>query len=113
MIDYDVAPANHAAFRLAAQHLTRLRLRDGALRAGVFTDVSQPARITEFFYVATWAEHERQHHRFTRDDQQVEAEVRRFHQGEAPPRVTHFLSFPRTANVEMAAPPLQVAGSAQ
>jgi predicted MFS family arabinose efflux permease len=113
MIDYDVAPADHAAFRLAAQQLTRLRLRDGALRAGVFTDVSQSARITEFFYVATWAEHERQHHRFTRDDQQIEAEVRRFHQGEAPPRVTHFLAFPRTPNVEVAAPPLQMAGSAQ
>ncbi|MDO7885530.1 MFS transporter [Hymenobacter cheonanensis] len=113
MIDYDVAPADHAAFRLAAQQLTRLRLRDGALRAGVFTDVAQPARITEFFYVATWAEHERQHHRFTRDDQQVEAEVRRFHQGDAPPHVTHFLAFPRTANVEVAAPPLAVAGSAQ
>jgi MFS family permease len=113
MIDYDVAPADHAAFRLAAQQLTRLRLRDGALRAGVFTDVAQPARITEFFYVATWAEHERQHHRFTRDDQQVEAEVRRFHQGDAPPHVTHFLAFPRTPNVEVAAPPLQVAGSGQ
>ena len=113
MIDYDVAAADHAAFRLAAQQLTRLRLRDGALRAGVFTDVSQSTRITEFFYVATWAEHERQHHRFTRDDQLVEAEVRRFHQGDAPPRVTHFLAFPRTPNVEMAAPPLQMAGSAQ
>ena len=113
MIEYNVALADHAAFRLAAQQLTRLRLRDGALRAGVFTDVAQPARITEFFYVATWAEHERQHHRFTRDDQQVEAEVRRFHQGEAPPHVTHFLAFPRTPNVEVAAPPLAVAGSAQ
>jgi len=113
MIEYNVAPADHAAFRLAAQQLTRLRLRDGALRAGVFTDVAQPARITEFFYVATWAEHERQHRRFTRDDQLVEAEVRRFHQGEAPPRVTHFLAFPRTPNVEVAAPPLAVAGSSQ
>jgi MFS family permease len=113
MIEYDVAPANHEAFRLAARQLTRLRLRDGALRAGVFTDVAQPTRITEFFYVATWAEHERQHHRFTRDDQQVEAEVRRFHRGEAPPHVTHFLAFPRTPNVEVAAPPLAVAGSAQ
>ena len=113
MIDYEVNPADQPAFRVAAQQLTRLRLRDGALRAGVFTDVSQPTRITEFFYVATWAEHERQHHRFTRDDQLVEAEVRRFHQGEAPPRVTHFLAFPRTANVEVAAPPLQMAGSAQ
>ncbi|TDN38476.1 MFS transporter [Hymenobacter sp. UV11] len=113
MIDYDVDPADHPAFQAAAQQLRRLRLRDGALRAGVFTDVSQPRRLTEFFYVATWAEHERQHHRFTRDDQQVEAEVRRFHQGAEPPRVTHFLAFPRTSNVEVAAPPLQVAGSAQ
>ncbi|WP_151087207.1 MFS transporter [Hymenobacter baengnokdamensis] len=113
MIDYEVAPADHAAFRVAAQQLTRLRLRDGALRAGVFTDVSQPTRITEFFYVATWAEHERQHHRFTRDDQTIEGEVRRFHRGDTPPRVTHFLAFPRTANVEEAAPPLQLAGSAQ
>ncbi|QKG54548.1 MFS transporter [Hymenobacter sp. BRD67] len=113
MIDYEVAPADHAAFRVAAQQLTRLRLRDGALRAGVFTDVSQPTRITEFFYVATWAEHERQHHRFTRDDQTIEGEVRRFHRGDAPPRITHFLAFPRTANVEQAAPPLQMAGSAQ
>jgi len=113
MIEYDVAPADHAAFRLAAQQLTRLRLRDGALRAGVFTDVAQPARITEFFYVATWAEHERQHRRFTRDDQLVEAEVRRFHRGDGAPHITHFLAFPRTPNVEVAAPPLAVAGSAQ
>ena len=113
LIDYDVDPADHPAFRVAARALTRLRLRDGALRAGVFTDLSQPRRISELFYVATWGEHERQHHRFTRDDQLVEAEVRRFHQGPEPPRVTHFLAFPRTPNVEVAAPPLQLAGSAQ
>ncbi|MEJ7663134.1 MAG: MFS transporter [Hymenobacter sp.] len=113
MIDYDVAPRNHPAFQAAAQQLTRLRLRDGALRAGVFTDLSQPTRLTEFFYVATWAEHERQQRRFTRDDQLVEAEVRRFHQGPEPPRVTQFLAFPRASNVEIVAPPLQLAGSAQ
>ena len=113
MIDYEVPLADQPAFRLAAEQLTRLRLRDGALRAGVFTDVSQPTRITEFFYVATWAEHERQHHRFTRDDQVAEGEVRRFHQGPEPPRVTHFLAFPRTQNVEVAVPPLQMTTSAQ
>ena len=113
MIEYDVAPGDHPAFQAAAQQLTRLRLRDGALRAGVFTDVSQPTRLTEFFYVATWAEHERQQRRFTRDDQLVEAEVRSFHQGPEPPRVTQFLAFPRVSNVEIAAPPLQLAGSAQ
>ncbi|GAA4043796.1 MFS transporter [Hymenobacter glaciei] len=104
MIEYQVAPANWAAFHLAAEQLTRLRLRDGALRAGVFADVAVPTRISEFFYVATWGEHQRQHHRFTREDQVVEACVRRFHQGPEEPRVTHFLAFPNTSNVEVATP---------
>ncbi|UOQ79168.1 MFS transporter [Hymenobacter sp. 5516J-16] len=102
MIEYEVALADQPAFRVAAAQLTRLRLRDGSLRAGVFTDLAQPTRITEFFYVATWGEHQRQHHRFTKEDQAVEAHVRQFHAGPEPPRVTHFLAFPRSGNVEMA-----------
>ena len=104
MIEYQVVPSDWAAFHEAAEQLTRLRLRDGALRAGVFADVAVPTRISEFFYVATWGEHQRQHHRFTREDQVVEARVRRFHQGPDEPRVTHFLAFPNTSNVEMATP---------
>ena len=104
MIEYHVAPADWPAFHLAAEHLRRLRLRDGVLRAGVFADVTQPTRITEFFYVATWGEHQRQHHRFTREDQAVEAQVQRFHIGPEAPHVTHFLAFPHTSNVEMSTP---------
>ena len=104
MIEYHVAPADWPAFGVAAEQLRRLRLRDGALRAGVFSDVANPTLITEFFYVATWGEHQRQHHRFTRDDQTIEARVRRFHLGPAAPRVTHLLAFPNTPNVEMATP---------
>ncbi|MBO2010247.1 MFS transporter [Hymenobacter negativus] len=104
MVEYRIDPTDWAAFQAAAEKLKRLRLRDGALRAGVFSDVAQPTRITEFFYVATWGEHERQHHRFTREDQVVEARVRQFHRGPEEPRVTHFLSFPNTSNVEMATP---------
>jgi MFS family permease len=113
MITYDVAPTDWPAFQDAAQQLTRLRLRDGALRAGVFADVADPTRITEFFYVATWGEHLRQHRRFTRDDQAVEAQVRQFHRSPKPPHVTHFLAFPRTTNVEVPSPPLQGAESVQ
>jgi MFS family permease len=113
MIEYQVPLADQPAFRLASERLMRLRLRDGALRAGVFTDVSCPTCITELFYVATWGEHERQHHRFTRDDQVVEAEVRRFHTGPEAPRVTHFLAFPKTINLEQPAPPLQMAETPQ
>jgi hypothetical protein len=55
----------------------------------------------------------RQHRRFTRDDQAVEAQVRRLHRGPRPPQVSHFLAFPRAANVEVPSPPLQVAESVQ
>ena len=113
MIAYRVALADQPAFRDAARQLTRLRLRDGALRAGVFADVAEPTRLTEFFYVATWGEHLRQHHRFTRDDQAVETQVRQFHQGPEPPHATHFLAFPKTANVEVPSPPVQMAESVQ
>ena len=104
MIAYHVAPADWPAFGIAAGQLRRLRLRDEALRAGVFSDVANPTRITEFLYVATWGEHQRQHHRFTRGDQAMEAQVRRFHLGPAAPRVTHLLAFPNTPNVEMTTP---------
>ena len=104
MIEYRVAPADWGAFRAAAEQLKRLRLRDGALRAGMFSDPAHPTRLTEFFYVATWGEHQRQQHRFTREDQAVEAQVRRLHAGPGAPRVTHFLAFPNTSNVEEATP---------
>ncbi|PJJ48320.1 MFS transporter [Hymenobacter chitinivorans] len=104
MIEYEVETADLPAFRQAVARLTRLRLRDGALRAGVFSDVADARRITEFFYVATWGEHQRQHHRFTKEDQAVEAQVRQLHTGPQPPRVTHFLAFPKTPNVEVATP---------
>ena len=104
MIEYQVEPADWQAFRVAAEKLKRLRLRDGALRAGVFSDVANPMQITEFFYVATWGEHQRQHHRFTREDQVVEAQVRQFHAGPGEPRITHFLAFPNTSNVEVTQP---------
>ena len=103
-IEYHVAPTDWAAFHLAAEQLRRLRLRDGALRAGVFANVAYPTRITEFFYVATWGEHQRQHHRFTREDQAVEAQVQHFHLGPEAPQVTHFLAFPSTSNVELPVP---------
>jgi len=104
MVEYLIAPSDWPAFRQAAEQLTRLRLRDGALQAGVFADVAHPERITEFFYVATWGEHQRQHLRFTKEDQAVETQVQQFHAGPAAPRVTHFLAFPKATNVEVATP---------
>ncbi|MBO2012113.1 MFS transporter [Hymenobacter negativus] len=104
LIEYHVARADWHAFQVAAEQLKRLRLRDGALRAGFFSDVVEPSRITEFFFVPTWGEHERQHHRFTKEDQLLESQVRKYHRGPDKPRVTHLLAFPPASNVEIAAP---------
>ncbi len=104
MIEYRIDPADWPAFRPVADRLSRLRLRDGALRAGVFADLAEPSRITEFYYVATWGEHLRQHHRFTREDQLIENQVHRFHQGPDDPRVTHFLAFPLATSVSAEVP---------
>ncbi|MDU0370640.1 MFS transporter [Hymenobacter endophyticus] len=99
MVDYQVPLSSQLAFREAVARLTRLRLRNGALRAGVYTDILEPTRLTEFYYVATWGEYERQHHRFTREDQATEAQVLQYHTGSEAPRVSRFLGFPKTSNV--------------
>jgi Transmembrane secretion effector len=44
------------------------------------------------FVVESWLEHMRQHERVTRSDLAIEAEVRKFHIGPDPPRVSHFIS---------------------
>ena len=92
MIEYRIEPAERSAFYQAIEPLQRLRLRDGASRIGIFTDVAVPERQVEFFTVPTWGEHLRQHYRFTKDDQRIEERVRKFHTGPEPPVVTHFVA---------------------
>ncbi|GAA4417894.1 MFS transporter [Nibrella viscosa] len=94
MIEYRINPAELADFLKAMEPLKRLRLRDGALRAGVFSDITDPARQVEFYTVASWGEHLRQHHRFTREDTRIEEQVRRYHTGPDRPMVSHFVTQP-------------------
>ncbi|GAB3512556.1 MFS transporter [Spirosoma knui] len=92
MIEYRIDPAMLSSFLRAVEQLKRIRLRDGALRVGVFTDIAQPTRQVEFFMVASWAEHLRQHQRFTQEDVAIERMVKQFHLGPNPPVVTHFVA---------------------
>jgi hypothetical protein len=92
-ISYRIDPAEAAAFRGAIAPLGEIRLRDGALRWGVAEDAADPAAVTEWFEVATWAEHLRQHARLTAADVPVLEAVRAFHRGEHPPAVAHLLPF--------------------
>jgi hypothetical protein len=92
MVEYRVTLADQPAFLRAMESLKRLRRRDGALRGGIFTDAADPERQVEFFVVSSWAEHLRQHQRFTKDDLQIQQAVLQYHSGPTRPAVFHFVA---------------------
>ncbi|MEO8603037.1 MAG: MFS transporter, partial [bacterium] len=89
-VEYDIAPADAAAFVVAASALERIRRRDGAIEWGLYRDAERASRFVETFYVPSWLEHLRQHERITVADRLVEGQVRAFQRGEAP-IITHLL----------------------
>lgn len=91
-ISYRIDPADRAGFLTALYRLSGQRRRDGAYGWGVTEDTADPERIVEWFFVESWAEHLRQHRRISKDDADIQAEVRRFHKGESPPQVDHLLT---------------------
>jgi predicted MFS family arabinose efflux permease/quinol monooxygenase YgiN len=91
LIEYRVAAADAEAFAKAARRLGRIRRRDGAVRWGLFRDVADPDRFVETYVVDSWAEHLRQHERFTQADADVRDLVTSFHTGQEPPQVSHFI----------------------
>ena len=92
MVEYHIDPTKSDEFALLMRRRRSARMRDGALRWGLFVDASKPDRYVESFVVASWLEHLRQHERVTVADRELEKNVRNFHIGTEPPVVTHFLS---------------------
>ncbi len=88
-VRYRVGHQHADAFLEAMQQYGRIRRRDGARWWGIFRDVEGPDIYVEAFLVTSWAEHVRQHGRFTRGDGEFEARVRE-HVAEEPV-VTHLI----------------------
>jgi MFS family permease len=88
-IDYSIDPRDYAAFTKAVHQLRDVRLRDGAIRWGVYQDATDPARINETFVTESWLEYMRQRERFTASDRQIRDHVWSFHRGSEPPRISH------------------------
>jgi hypothetical protein len=88
-IDYSIDPRDYAAFTRAVHQLKDVRLRDGAIRWGVYQDATDPARINETFVTESWLEYMRQRERFTASDLQIRDHVWSFHRGSEPPRISH------------------------
>ncbi|SSW63050.1 MFS transporter [Achromobacter agilis] len=91
-VEYRVAEASREAFLEAMDKVGEQRRRDGAYAWGIFEHTGEPAHYIEYFLVASWVEHLRQHDRVTVSDQDQQVSVRRFHQGDAPPVVRHYLA---------------------
>jgi quinol monooxygenase YgiN len=92
MVEYCIDPQRMSEFVQVMQALRLVRRRDGAIRWGLFRDTANPNRCVETFVVESWAEHLRQHERFTMTDRIAEEQVRAFHIGEDPPKVSHLIS---------------------
>jgi hypothetical protein len=74
-VKYVIDPAKAPEFLHQIHNYERVRRRDGAISWGVFVDTEAPNTYLESFKVDSWAEHERQHDRFTQADSEVEKQV--------------------------------------
>jgi hypothetical protein len=92
IIEYKIAPQDREAFLAAISELSHERLRDGAYDWDVFEDAAEPGRMIETFLVSSWIEHQRQHHRVTADDREVQERLHKFHKGTKPPFVQHLIA---------------------
>ena len=88
-IDYYIDPRDYAAFAKAVHQLRDVRLRDGAIRWGVYQDAADPSHINETFVTESWLEYLRQRERFTAQDLQIRDRVWSFHRGPDAPRISH------------------------
>ena len=82
-------PEDYNDFVHAIHELKNVRLRDGAMRWGIFQDANDPRRLNETFIMESWIDYLRQRERFTASDLTIRDRVFSFHRGDEPPRITH------------------------
>jgi MFS family permease len=88
-VEYQVPSEDAHRFLRAMELYGRVRRRDGAFRWGIYRDVERADVFLEIFEVTSWAEHLRQHDRFTHDDAALEEEIRQYVQND--PTIRHLI----------------------
>ena len=91
-ISYQINQNNTDAFLRAIYQLRTVRLRNGVYRWGVFENTENPGQFLEYFMEDNWAEHLRHHNRVPKQDKILQDQVLAFHEGEKPPKVSHYAS---------------------
>jgi quinol monooxygenase YgiN len=90
-IEWRIDPERADEFATAMIPVGRHRRRDGALRWSLFRDLEDAGRMIESYTVATWAEHERQHHRTIAADADEEQAARALLTSDGP-TVSHLIA---------------------
>jgi MFS family permease len=88
-IDYCIPPENYTEFTHAIHEMKGVRLREGAVRWGVYRDAGDPTHLNETFIMESWLEYLRSRERNTAADQAIRDKVWALHHGDGPPKVTH------------------------
>ncbi len=88
-VKYRIDPAKASEFLHQIHKYERVRRRDGATSWGVFVDTEAPDTYLESFKIDSWAEHQRQHDRFTLADREIEDRVLGY--AVQPIEVRHFI----------------------
>jgi Transmembrane secretion effector len=91
-ICYHINQHDKQAFLKLAHQLKAMRMRHGVYRWGVFENTENLGHYLEYFMEDSWAEHLRHHARTPKEDKILQDQVLAFHQGEKPPKVTHYIA---------------------
>ncbi len=103
-VEYQVPLERYAEFSHAIHELRGVRLRDGAIRWGIFRDAVNPERLNETFLMESWLDYLRSRERVTAADRVIRDRVYLLHQGPELPVVSHQI-YVREIMPEMPAPP--------
>ena len=90
-IYYRIPQENYAEFTRAIHKLRGVRMRDGALRWGIYRDAIEPERLNETFIMESWLEYLRSRERHTAADERIRERVWALHQGNDRPSITYQL----------------------
>ena len=94
-INYTISLERYAEFAHAIHELRNVRLRDGAIRWGIYREAADPTHLNETFVMESWIDYLRSRERTTAADIAIREKVTSLHHTEdvagtpIPPQVSH------------------------
>jgi MFS family permease len=88
-IEYKIPVESYAEFTHAIHQLRGVRLRDGAIRWGIYRDATDPEHLNETFVMESWLDYLRSRERVTAADAAIRDRVYALHKADGPPRISH------------------------